>query len=400
MSGAPPTVPTQLRRQVGATLAGHWRPAGYTSPNLDTYPWQWLWDSCFHAVIWARLGRPDRAVAELTTTLAPIDADGFLPHVRYHGDPTHHAGFWGRVATSSITQPPMYGHALAELHRAGVELPGRLRERAGAGLRFLLGRRARVDGLVGVVHPWETGCDDSPRWDHWSPDGYDRTGFRELKGTFMATIERSASGAPLANPGFPVGSVGFNALVAFNARELASVTGDDTLSGAADALADRLGERWSGESTTWVDTGPHATGSGRVRTADALLPLLVVQDEGQADAAFAELADPGALGGPHGPAGTDRREPTYDPDAYWRGPCWPQLAYLLWVAAHRAGRRADADRLAATTIAGAEVSELAEYWNPDSGAGGGAVPQSWAGLVLLMDDRGPTGDGGGPGSAP
>ena len=60
------------------------------------YPWQWLWDSCFHALIWAELGRADRALAELTSALSDQAADGFVPHVRYVGDPGFLAEFWGR----------------------------------------------------------------------------------------------------------------------------------------------------------------------------------------------------------------------------------------------------------------------------------------------------------------
>jgi hypothetical protein len=373
-----------------AVLEDHWRPEGYTSPNLDAYRWQWLWDSCFHAVVWSEVGRPDRALVELETALDPIDADGFVPHMRYRSDPTAGETFWGRPATSSITQPPMFGHALAELHRAGVEIPPLTLERATAAIRFLLERRARAGGLVAVVHPWETGCDDSPRWDHWSPAGYDRTTLRALKGELVASVERSAVGAPVDNPAFAPGSVGFNALVAFNALELATVTGAGDLGAAAAALAGSLADRWDEDQVTWVDTGPHAADSGRVRTADSLLPLLVVDDGPWVEAAFATLTDDGELGGPWGPAGVDRREPTYDPDAYWRGPCWPPLAYLLWLAARRRGRHDDADRIATTTVAGADASGLAEYWNPDSGAGLGAIPQSWAALALLMEgDRGP-----------
>jgi len=61
---------------------------------------------------------------------------------------------------------------------------------------------------------------------------------------------------------------------------------------------------------------------------------------------------------------------------YWRGPVWPQLAYLLW----RAGAP-----IGASTVAGALRSGLAEYWNPDDGTGLGAIPQSWTGLALLME---------------
>jgi hypothetical protein len=381
----PAAVPEGLRTLAETTMERHWRSDGYTSPNLDTYPWQWLWDSCFHALIWARLGRTERAVEELAAALEPIDDAGFVPHMRYQTDPQARADFWGRPATSSITQPPMYGHALAEMHRAGVDLPDALLARATAGLRFLLDRRVRTGGLIAVVHPWETGCDDSPRWDHWSPDGYERKQFKEEKGRLVATIERTEGGAPIDNPAFAPGSVGFNALVAFNALELSEVTGDSSLSAEARALTAALVDRWDDEAATWVDSGPHAADSGRIRTADSLLPLLVHPAGPTVDRAFEQLSDPAALGGIWGPAGVDRRETAYDPDAYWRGPCWPQLAYLLWRAAEMHGRTDEAHRLARTTIAGAERSGLAEYWNPDTGAGRGAIPQSWTAAVLLME---------------
>ena len=87
MDNVNPVVPAPLRRQAEATMMDHWRPDGYTSPNLTTYPCQWLWDSCFHALVWAGIGRPDRGLAELASALAPIDADGFVPHMRYRSDP-------------------------------------------------------------------------------------------------------------------------------------------------------------------------------------------------------------------------------------------------------------------------------------------------------------------------
>ena len=35
----------------------------------------------------------------------------------------------------------------------------------------------------------------------------------------------------------------------------------------------------------------------------------------------------------------------------------------------------------------AETSTLAEYWNPDTGAGRGAIPQTWATVVTAMTDQ-------------
>jgi hypothetical protein len=36
-------------------------------------------------------------------------------------------------------------------------------------------------------------------------------------------------------------------------------------------------------------------------------------------------------------------------------------------------------------IDGAVTSGFAEYWHPDTGVGGGAVPQSWTGLAYVVD---------------
>jgi hypothetical protein len=200
---------SELRTRVNEMLHAQWMPEGYTAPNNAVYPWQWLWDSCFHAVVWLELGDMDRALQELTHALAgQDDASGFVPHMNYERGPDVHASFWGRRGASSITQPPMFGHALAECARHGVEVPAALIERGRKGLAFLLRRRARhlASGLVLLAHPWESGADDSPRWDDLCPDGISPEGWHRRKGELVASIVRSASGAPIANPSCVVAS--------------------------------------------------------------------------------------------------------------------------------------------------------------------------------------------------
>ena len=383
-----PTDPTStLRRDIRNALDGAWVAGeGYTAPNADVYPWLWLWDSCFHSVVWLALGEPGRAAKELSAALSP-DISGFVPHMGYGLDPQRSVELWGRRGSSSITQPPMYGHALAELRRGGVAVD-HLVDRATLGIRFLLDRRARTDGLIEVVHPWETGCDDSPRWDTLCPgEQFDREIWRRHKIDLLATVERGRRHEPLHNPAFAVASVGFNALVAFNARELMSVTGDEKLAGPIVDLVEAIDARFDPALRTWVDAGPAEAGSGRARTVDGLLPLLVTGDAEARAAAIAELLDEDAHCSSYGPRGVHVGEPTYDSTTYWRGPVWPHLAYLLWLALGRGGPgEADAAEVVrSTTLVGAIKSGLAEYWDGDSGRGLGAIPQSWSGLALLLD---------------
>jgi hypothetical protein len=368
-------------------LDAAWRPqpdgSGFCVPNPTTYPWQWLWDSCFHAVVWSHLG-DERGVTEVRTALTDQDDDGFVPHLRYAASPHPHEAFWGRTLTSSITQPPLYGHALAVLHAAGAPLSEDLLTRATRGLRFLLERRRRSAGaLVELCHPWESGCDDSPRWDGALDGPWSSQQWFEAKGSLLASIHRSPGGAPLANDAFAIGSAGFSALVAWNALELATVTGDGVLRAAAAELAEAVDARWDAELLTWVDDGPTAAGSGRVRTLDALLPLLVCTRPEAVD----QLVDQRAFGAPCGPRGVHAAEPSYEPTRYWRGSTWPQLTYLLWVAATRGREGRASGALVRSMVSGTVRSGFAEHWEPETGSPLGAVPQCWTTLSCVMVDR-------------
>ncbi len=338
----------RLSEAVARMLDGHWVDgpgvdapgidgslvkAGYAAPNTDTYPWQWLWDSCFHALIWDHLG-DDRANIELASCFVHQLPSGFVPHMSYRIKPETSKTYWGRRGASSITQPPMFGHTIAQFVRNGREVDPAVVDAAAAGLRFLMDRR-RIDGLVSLCHPWETGADDSPRWDDFCAGGYHRVRWAAKKTALLNSIVRDRFGSALGNPAFAVGSAGFSALVAYNSIELASVTGDADLATEAGILVASLDERFDDGLGTWVDGGPDSP-MRSVRNVYDLLPLLVTELGPEATGPVCDaLIDPAAFGGACGPAAVHRDEPTFDPVTYWRGPSWPQLSYLLWRAAVR-----------------------------------------------------------------
>lgn len=355
----------------------HWRD-GYTSPNLTTYPWMWLWDSCFHALIWAGLD-DERAVVELASVFSVQEPSGFVPHMGYQRQPESAVELWGRPGSSRITQPPMYGHAIRVVTEAGFSLGDEVVTRAVSALDCLWDTRMRDHGLLVVVHPWETGCDDSARWGSWMPDPFDKPEWDRTKRAMVDALD--GDGGAGSSPMFEVASVAFNALVAFNMAELAEVTGIPRMWERSHQLTDALDVAWNEDLRTWSD-GPHP--SGRAPTLEALLPVLLSIDPITAGAAWESVTDPTWFDAPFGTRQTAAWWDGYDPDAYWRGPVWPQLSYLLWVAAVRSGRTREATHLADTTGRGAVRSNLAEYWNPESGAGRGAIPQSWTGLAWLM----------------
>ena len=370
---------SEIRGQTLTMMESAWRPEGFSVPNPHVYPFQWLWDSCFHSIIWAELG-DQRATTELESALANQDETGFVPHLTYLTDPDHHRSFWARSLTSSITQPPMYGHTAAELVRRGFGVSDETMRRATLGLHHLLNDRQRTEaGLVPVFHPWETGCDDSLRWDHWRTNTSSIEEWRNQKGDLVRAIDFDGGRHPTGSSLFAVGSVGFNALIVWNVRELASVGVGTELLPLACELAEAVVSRWNEAAATWIDDGPHAESSGGARTADSMLALLV----DPRPIGFAQLTDPVAFSAPFGSRGVHRGEPGYQPDVYWRGGSWPQLSYLLALAARDAGFPEASESARRGLRAGAIESGMSEYWHPESGKGLGARPQSWAGLAIL-----------------
>lgn len=367
----------ELARDV---LDNAWTSHGYTSPNRQTYPWLWLWDSCFHSVIWSHLGDA-RAVMELEAVFLGQTASGFVPHMSYQAEPEASVGYWGRFGSSRITQPPMFGHALRVATEVGLDVPPALLTAAQCALEHLVLTRQNASGLLRLVHPWETGCDDSIRWSAWMPEPFEQTAWKETKTRLLTSMSCDGEGMGVANSLFEPVSVAFTALVAFNLNELLSLVDEPTLQTVSENLCDALDNAWDRDHCTWSD-GPHADGTSQ--TLEALLPVLVSGRHDAVDQAFRTIMDPCAFQAPFGLRQTSAQDDRYDASSYWRGPVWPQLCYLIWVAARRWERRDVMEWVAESTERGARESGFAEYWNPETGEGLGAIPQSWTGLASVM----------------
>ncbi len=142
---------------------------------------------------------------------------------------------------------------------------------------------------------------------------------------------------------------------------------------------------WDEAQGLWVDRpliggGPRC----RVPTLDGALGALVTADSAKAERVIGQLTDPERFGAPYGLAYLPREHASYDPRSYWRGAAWPQLNYLLALAADRWQDDETYSRIRAMSFAGVLRSGFAEYWNPEDGAGLGAVPQGWAAVAAAL----------------
>ena len=180
-----------------------------------------------------------------------------------------------------------------------------------------------------------------------------RRGARVVKGELVggAAVRRRAA-RRWRSSGFEVVAAALRALVAFNARELASVTGDGALADAADAIAVGAGRavgpgaRPSGPTRWSSGPSPDARWPGADGRGPAARPGRRPTTS-RSTSAFAAARRSGRLRRALRPDGrapaTSRR---FDPGTYWRGPAWPQLTYLLWLAARRRGHRGARPRCA------------------------------------------------------
>src|SRR5258708_6920889 len=107
---------SQLMKQNQRQKDGHF----YTLPSPTSYPYQWFWDSCFHAIIYVRLGQLDDAKKELLSLTVKQFKNGMIPHMIYwekQTDTDFPVVQWGKDDTSTITQPPMLAHAVNEIYK-------------------------------------------------------------------------------------------------------------------------------------------------------------------------------------------------------------------------------------------------------------------------------------------
>lgn len=377
---------TQARVRAGArqVLEASWRESdGFCPPNPDVYPHQWLWDSCFHAIAWSALGDA-RGGRELASCLAGQLESGFLPHMRYLGPSANRGPLADR---SSFTQPPVHAHAARVLRTGGTVVGTDVVDRIVSALEWLWQHRRTPDGLMYVVHPWETGTDDSPRWDDWvSLPTYDHAAYSEFDRRLVGDTYFDNHGAAVWSRSFASAPASFNALCAHAAVECAVLTGDDRWRDRGEELAAAIDELlWDEVAGLWVDRPLIGGGTRcRVPTLDGALGALVTQDSAKAERVIGQLRDPARFAAPYGLAYLPRRHPSYDPGEYWRGAAWPQLNYLLALAADHWGDDVTYSRIREMSFAGVLTSGFAEYWNPEDGSGLGAVPQGWAAVVAAL----------------
>jgi hypothetical protein len=404
-----------LARAAEEVLAANWTGAS-TVPSRRQYPHQWGWDAAYIAIGWSWIDRT-RAATELESLLGGQWPDGRVPHIVFHPDVPEEAYFPGpafwRRPTSGLTQPPLHARAALEVAQRGADGDSFLR---GVFRRLLaqheyLAKRRDVErcGLAAIVHPWESGLDDSPAWDEplaaveLPPQGvepYQRRDRQHVdpserpsdaaydRFVHLARTYRDGGYADEASSSFLIEDPLFNAIWLWSTHaliEIAERIGEDAgpLRDAAARIHSALLERlWDGERFR-----PRDLRAGRLvesRTILSLGPLLDPDLPGDVlRAVVAELESPHFRGeGGIGVASSDLLAPEFDRRRYWRGPVWANLNWLLARGLRSHGLTEPAAALERTTLSLVEGAGMREYYDPLTGEGLGSDDFSWTAAVV------------------
>jgi hypothetical protein len=433
----------QLRQLAVTTLEDNWW-HDHTVPSRTLYPYQWSWDTGFIAAGLAQAA-PARAWHDLRTLFEAQWADGRVPHIVFDAagakvEPPHERyfpgpGFWRSTEvpgaperpTSGLVQPPVHALAARQLYRRAPDAAARqqavaeldwLYPRLVAQQRYLSGcRDLGGGGLASLVHPWESGQDNSPAWDaalaavpadltllerHRRRD-LDRAhrSHRPTNSDYSRYIHIAqcyrgygyADDGPGERYPFLVECPAFNAIVGaaeVALAEIAEVLGRDPrphrarASQLTDALIDRLFD---------PDTGMfHARDlyTGRrspVRYLGGLIPLILPDLPAEhVKSLVAEATSPafGLAERMRLPLPSyDRTAADLDPQRYWRGPIWINMNWLLWHGLRQHGQEPLAAALRQAMIEVVRAAGCYEYFHTSTGEGIGTPEFSWTAALVL-----------------
>lgn len=395
----------------------------YTVPTKGLYPFQWNWDSCLTALGQFHYDEA-RAWTEIETLFANQWPDGMVPHIVFH---VYSDGYfpgpnvWDTrrpTPTSGITQPPVAGFAIKRLYdRATDKAEAAKRARAllpriDAWHRWFYDMRdPGHEGLVAVLHPWESGRDNSIDWDEAfervPTDGVEPYVRRDTQHAdpshrptkaqydrylYLVQLFRSLGwdNAKLhdASP-FKVVDPGFNAILIRSAIDLA-------------ALADELGEpeiaarnRARAEKslaaleTLWSDRHGQYLCRDRITgelidsaSIGGILPVFAAVPKARAEA-IARTIESWARQVKYIVPSHDPADPRFEPKRYWRAPAWLVMNYMIQDGLRSAGETAMADRIVKSSLELITQSGFAEYYDPTTGEPCGGGRFTWTAAMVI-----------------
>lgn len=382
-------------------------------PSKIGYVGVWNWDAYFHAIA-LRHADPELARDQIRILLDHQRPDGLIPDVVHdlgvlaettdlpRSDQVRLAQHVGQAVAAApgsgsggsgqgqepglgraepagpvggvvpVTKPPLTAWAVWKIHEVAPD-PGFLAEVYEPIARsqewWLTVSDPDGDGLAEYLHPYSSGLDDSPIWDH----------------------------GPRAEP------PDLNSYLALQADRLGDIAEALGRTGEAEVWRERaarrtallVARRWNGRRFVTLSKSLPPAEGGRppagtevaTRTPLELMPLLTGRLPREvAWRLVADLLSQSFWSG-HPVPTVAFDDPAFDPEAMWRGPVWLNVNYLLIEGLNRSGFTEVADELTGRTLDMVNAGGgLYEYWNPLTGARAGRAVTGFGWSAALFVD--------------
>lgn len=408
---------------------------GWTKPAPNLYPHQWNWDSCFIAIGLSRYDF-EAACREIESLLRGQWANGMVPQIIFNPEAQGYfpgPDVWQSdrspdapkdVQTSGITQPPVLATAAL---RVWKNAPESRKPEARDFLtrvyplilqyhRFFYDlRNPDGNGLIVVVHPWESGTDNSPRYLeagkrvhlNYKPQ-YKRLDTLHVAAAnrptdkdydlFVYLLEQMRKDdwnqkAYMKHAPLQVQDVLFNSVLCRANLDLAAIAdvigedGSQERAWHAETKAAINDLCWDETDGTYFDVDRVMGEQIKIGTISGLATLYgeAATDDRARRVVDVHLRNPRFFWPPDGfPVPTTSLDsPWFNPQNYWLGPVWVGVNWMLAAGLSSYDRSNLGATLATRTLDLVRRSGFREYFNPYSGAGYGTDDFSWAAALTI-----------------
>ncbi len=411
----------------------------YTGP-AEFYSHQWLWDSCFVSIGLRHLDI-DRAKIEILSLLRGQWHNGMIPNMIFaKGDRfIRDRNMWhswqnpnspDNVGTSGITQPPMLAEAIVKI--AQKLKKGEKRSWYKQVFPALLAyhqwlytdRDPHNEGLVLLIHPWESGLDNTPPWMSELHEHQLAVWIRIVKklkaGWLINLFRRDTKTVPAEERIDSIEALAFYSALRRLRRKNYDI--DKILSGSLFAIEDlnfncifiranqhlkdiadflkqdlpkellesiqksesALHELWDPYSGQYYSRNFVTHNLLKEPSIATLMPLYAGTISKERAAQLVRMLENQHVFGTNYPIpSVPMNSQWFAEHAYWQGPTWVNTNWLIIDGLRRMGYEDHADALTESTLEMVKQSGCYEYFSPINGTPAGAPNFSWTAALTI-----------------
>lgn len=392
----------------------------YTIPTDKLYPFQWNWDSCLTALGISHTNE-DRAWTEIEELFSHQWKDGMVPHIIFHQPSKDYfpgTEVWQAGSTSGITQPPIAGFVVNRLYK-NAKNKSMAKKRALKLLPLIAAwhnwffsyRDPDKSGLVAIIHPWESGRDNSSDWDkalQRVPSSDSSTNSRRDtqvvnpkhrptneeydKYIYLVELFRNNNWdneiLHEISP-FQIVDPGFNSLLLRSCYDLGSLAKELGYSEISANSFCQFEKGMNALETLWSNSDSRYSVFDRkektlVKSSSigGLLPIFAPIPKSRAEAIISNILEIEKNCNYLLPS-HDPMDDKFDSLRYWRGPVWLIMNYFMASGVRQFNNKELSDRIVSDSISLIKEKGFAEYFDPKSGKPCGGDSFSWTAAMTI-----------------